>query len=238
MLKKLLLAGLFIGVFFIVFWLAFTATIQSGSVSVPEVGGQSLEEAQRNLAGVNLDFLLDSGLASYSEEIAAGMVVRQEPRGGSSIKKGNTVRLGISLGPARIVLPDVTGRTVQEAELTLRGIGLDLGVTATAALPGSVPSVIAAQMPSAGQPVPPTVRLGLLVAGPDSRTAWVMPDCSGRSLEEVQPILREKGLHLERNREIALPHYQEGLVMAQTPTAGSRVMQGDPIVLTINRRRL
>jgi len=236
MLKKLLMAALCLVVFFVVFWLAFTATIQSGSVSVPDVAGQSLEEAQQSLAGVNLDFLLDSGLAAYSEEIAAGRVVRQEPRGDSSIKKGNTVRLGISLGPARITLPDLVGRTVQEAELTLRGIGLEVGDLSTAALPGSEPGTIVAQTPPAGRPSPPTVRIGLLVAGPDSRAAWVMPDCTSRSLEAVQPSLRGHGLRLERNREISLPHYQEGLVMAHTPTAGSRVLQGDPVVLTINRR--
>jgi serine/threonine-protein kinase len=237
MLKKLLMAALCLAVFFVAFWFAFTATIQSGSVAVPEVGGRSLEEAQQALAGVNLDFLLDSGLAAYSEEIAPGLVVRQEPRGGSSIKKGNTVRLGISLGPARVSLPDLGGRTVQEAELTLRGMGLEVGVVATAAVAGAQPGTIVAQMPAAGRPSPPTTRIGLLVAGPDSRPAWVMPDCTGRSVDGVQPLLKGRGLRAERNREISLPHYQEGLVMAHTPTAGARVLAGEAVVLTVNRRR-
>jgi beta-lactam-binding protein with PASTA domain len=201
------------------------------------VAGIGLEEARQTLAMVNLEFILDSGLASYSEEIQAGAVVRQEPRGGSSIKMGNTVRLGISLGPARVVLPDLAGRTLQEAEMTLRGIGLEMGDLATASLPGIRPGTVAAQNPPPGVPSRPSVRVGLLVASADARTAWVMPDCAGKPQESVLPPLRARGLRPERTREIVLPHYQEGLVMAQTPVAGARVQQGDSVVLTVNRRR-
>lgn len=238
MLKKLLLAGLCLSAFFVAFWFAFTATIQSGSVSVPDVAGRTLEDAQGTLAALNLDFLLDSGLAAYSEEVQVGNVVRQEPRGGSSIKKGNVVRLGISLGPARLTLPGLTGRTVQEAELTLRSLGVEIGDIAVAGLPGVEEGMIAAQNPPAGIPSSPSVRVTLLVAGPGSRPAWVMPDCTGHSLDTVEPALRAHGLRLERSREIALPHYQEGMVMAHTPTAGSRVPEGDAVVLTVNRRTL
>jgi serine/threonine-protein kinase len=237
MLKKLLLAALCVVAFFVAFWFAFTATIQSGSVSVPAVTGRTLEEAQGDLAGLNLEFVLDSGLAAHSEEVQLGRVVRQEPRQGSAIKKGGLVRVGISLGPARMVLPDLTGRPLQEAELSLRGIGVEIADLATAGVPGAEPGTVAAQSPSEGVPSPPDTRVELLVAGPGSRPAWVMPDFTGRSAEAVRPALLARGLRPERDREIVLPHYQEGIVMAQTPAAGSRVRTGDAVVLTVNRRR-
>jgi len=238
MLKKLLLSALLLAVFFTAFWLSFVRTIHSGSVRVPDVTGKPLEDARRILAQDNLEFVLDSGLAAYAEEIKPGSVVLQDPRGGSTIKQGNAVRLGISLGPARVVLPDLVGKTAQEAELILKGQSLSAGVFASLAWSGKEPGSVVGQQPPAGALAPPAVQVDVLFAAQDSTRSFVMPECTGKPLERVRQEFLQRGLRLEKVRELSLAHYQEGIVMAQTPPAGSRLAQNDPVVLTVNRRSL
>ena len=238
MLKKFGLFALLLGIFFVAFWFSFVRTIHSGIVRVPEVTGMSLEEAQQILAQNNLEFVLDSGLASYADEVKAGSVVHQDPRGGSTIKQGNAVRLGISLGPARAILPELIGKTIQESELILKGQGLNPGVFASLAWPGMEPGAVISQHPPPNALAPPTIQVDLLLAAAASAPAYLMPDCSGKSADRIRQELLRRGFRLEKLRELSLAHYQEGVVMAQTPPAGYRLAQGEAVVLTVNRRSL
>jgi len=222
----------------VAFWFAFVSTIHSGTVRVPDVAGRTLEEARRVLVSSNLAFVLDSRLAAYSDDIKPGGVVRQDPRGGSTIKQGNTVRLGISLGPARVTLPNLVGKTVQESEMLLKGQALEAGDFGSLAWPGREPGRVVAQQPPADALQPPTVRVDLLLASADSVETYVMPDCAGKPLESVREEFLRRGFKLEKVREISLSHYQEGIIMAQTPPAGYRLFQRDGVVLTVNRRNL
>jgi serine/threonine-protein kinase len=238
MLKKLALFALLLGVFFVTFWFSFVRTIHSGTVRVPEVTGMPLEDARKVLAQNNLEFVLDSGLANYADETRPGSVVRQDPRGGSTIKQGNAVRLGISLGPARMVLPALVGKTIQESELTLKGQSLSPGVFASLAWSGAEPGRVVAQYPAPNALVPPTVQVDLLLAAGTSARTYLMPDCAGKPADRVRQEFLQRGFRLEKMRELSLAHYQEGVVMAQTPPAGFRLAQGDAVVLTVNRRSI
>ena len=77
--------------------------------------------------------LEESGMAvvvqqESSFEVAAGIVIRTEPPGGTVVNVGDQVTVVESTGPAFVAVPDLTGTTPEEAEATLAAQGLLLEV--------------------------------------------------------------------------------------------------------------
>ncbi len=76
-----------------------------------------------------------------SESVNAGLVTRQIPEAGTEMKKGAAITLYVSDGPAMMIVPDLLGQTLEQAENTLKNNNLKLGdvreITSGAA-PGTV----------------------------------------------------------------------------------------------------
>ena len=88
-------------------------------VSVPNVIGfpydQAASELQRAGFGV--------ARVEVDSDLTAGIVVGQDPDGGSTSAKGSTVTLSISRGPTTSAVPDVTNQDVAIARTTLEAAG-------------------------------------------------------------------------------------------------------------------
>jgi eukaryotic-like serine/threonine-protein kinase len=88
-------------------------------VTVPNVIGLAYEQAaselQRSGFGV--------ARVDVDSDLARGVVVEQDPDGGSSGSKGSTVTLSVSRGPTTSSVPDVTNQDVTIAEQTLKAAG-------------------------------------------------------------------------------------------------------------------
>ncbi len=88
-------------------------------VSVPNVIGfpydQAAFELQRAGFGV--------ARVEVDSDLAKGIVVGQDPDGGSNSSKGSTVTLSVSKGPVTSAVPDVTNQDVSIAKSTLEAAG-------------------------------------------------------------------------------------------------------------------
>ena len=76
-------------------------------VVVPDVVGLPQGLAESSIVSANL--LVGAVTTANSDTVPAGDVISQNPGGGSSVPPGTLVDLVISLGPADVVVPDVTG---------------------------------------------------------------------------------------------------------------------------------
>ena len=61
-----------------------------------------------------------------SDTVPSGIVIDQNPRGGTRISKGETVLIAVSTGIAQVNVPQVTGKTVTDAIQILKDAGLDV----------------------------------------------------------------------------------------------------------------
>lgn len=95
-------------------------------VDVPDVTGLSIEVATAELEaqGLKADVLL----ARINSPEAQGDVAEQSPGEGVEAAEGDTVELTVSKGPRMLVVPDVTGRDVDEARSTLEEAGFAVKV--------------------------------------------------------------------------------------------------------------
>ena len=98
------------------------------SISVPSVVGYDNEAAMNTLAdqGFKAERTYD-----YSDSVAAGMVISQNPVAGTAAKKGSTVTLVVSQGKEAVAVPDVYNKTQDEAKAALTAAGLTVTSTTT-----------------------------------------------------------------------------------------------------------
>lgn len=76
-------------------------------IAVPSLVGRSVEDARRQLGERGLD-VADIMELPHPER-PAGVVVAQSPLAGQRLRPGGRVSLGVSSGPPRARVPDVTG---------------------------------------------------------------------------------------------------------------------------------
>ncbi|MFJ1970790.1 Stk1 family PASTA domain-containing Ser/Thr kinase [Streptomyces sp. NPDC087903] len=104
---------------------AIALLVSKGSpVDVPDVSGESLEDARADLeeAGLTVEV---SAEQIYSDD-DKGEVARQTPLEGSEAAEGDTVTLTLSKGPEMIEVPDVVGDSVDEATSALQDAGFEV----------------------------------------------------------------------------------------------------------------
>jgi membrane peptidoglycan carboxypeptidase len=141
--------------------------IQGRQITVPDVRGLSINEARSKIEGAGFAFR-DGGITD--SELPAGTVARSDPASGNSASTGSQVTAYTSNG-AQVLLPDVVGRSFDEAKSILSGFsvrsetGNNKGkvtamnpVAGTPAIPGGEVIVIVEAEPAAGAapaPAPP-----------------------------------------------------------------------------------
>lgn len=88
-------------------------------IDVPQLAGKSKAEALAALQALGLQAKLSE---SYSDTVAADLVISQKPEGGQ-LYKNDSVELTISLGPELIEVPHVVGKSQADAIKALEDAG-------------------------------------------------------------------------------------------------------------------
>jgi serine/threonine-protein kinase len=86
-------------------------------VQVPSVAGEAQDQAQSDI--VAQGFKVGTVSSDPSDSVASGSVISTDPAGGTMAAQGAPVNLIISSGPAKIQVPDETGKTQADAEADL-----------------------------------------------------------------------------------------------------------------------
>jgi len=82
-------------------------------VEVPAVVGLTPSDAERAVAGLGLQIEVERQY--YSPQIPEGRIMTQLPLPGTKVRRGWQVRVAQSLGPQRVVIPDVTKQSERAA---------------------------------------------------------------------------------------------------------------------------
>ena len=98
-------------------------TITEPASLVPDFVGKNYDADVRNNRSYVGDYLFYVTL-EYSDTVAEGRIIRQEPAAGEVLEKGGTISLVVSRGPQMIEMPNVIGFTQEGAVKELEGRGL------------------------------------------------------------------------------------------------------------------
>lgn len=208
-------------------------------VLVPVVTGLLSQDARGLIEGQGLTF--QEASKEFSSDVPEGRVLRQRPLPGVSIAQGDVVTVTISLGPAIVRVPEVTGLTVAQAEARLRELGLRGALRETWHATVKA-GVVFQQDPAPGASLAKEGQVTLTVSkGPERVT---VPNVVGLPEERAQRAILQAGL-----RNFPWVNYQGhdvlpnealvkvciGCVLSTTPGPGEMVELGTEIRMAVRK---
>src|SRR4051794_30975433 len=116
-------------------------------VAVPDVSGDSAVDAANALGQAGFKSKSSQEASSTVDE---GKVVRTDPAAGNRVDKGSTVTIFVSSGPEQISVPNVMGKTGDEAKADIEAAGLVYKEAATAPSNADQDGKVVQQNPSGG----------------------------------------------------------------------------------------
>jgi beta-lactam-binding protein with PASTA domain len=168
--------------------------IHGQEVVVPTLVGLSPSEAERAVSGPGL--LVEIERQYYSPQIPEGRIMSQLPLPGTKVRRGWQVRVAQSLGPLRVVIPDVTGQSEHAAELNIRRRGLELVSTAEVQISGLPPDQVLSQSPAANASQVAAPKISLLLTATADPEVFTMPSFLGQPLGSASRTLQDAGFKL------------------------------------------
>jgi eukaryotic-like serine/threonine-protein kinase len=118
--------------------------------SIPGVIGMSQDQAQNALEAAGFEL---GDVSQRPSSQLAGTVIDSRPRSGTQAPMPSQVALVVSAGPTTVIVPDVVGHQLADAQLLLRQAGLGVGVVAYGNGGNAVAdasAMVSAQSPAAG----------------------------------------------------------------------------------------
>ena len=207
------------------------ALIGPGSrVVVPSVVGASVEEADAALTPLGLRSEVIE--KRFDEEIASGKILESNPSGGGKIEEGGIVKLTISKGQERYVIPVLTGLTPEAAIKALTSQPLkSAGITEE--FNSTIPKgLVISTNPSNGEKVKRDTPVAILVSKGLEEIA--LTTYVGQSGEQAQNELTDAGFNVESTFAYS-ETIAAGAVISQTPAGVVSAPKGTTIALVVSK---
>jgi len=201
-------------------------------VPVPNIVGMSEDQAQLALEKQGLDW--GTPTRAYSDTVPAGSVVSCQPKVGQKVGLGQAVTAVISRGVETKTVPDVVGKTKDQASAVIKGAGLTLG-DVTEQYSASVDSgKVISSDPKAGKVIEHTAKISIVVS--KGKEPATIPDVTGQSEDEAKKTLEDAGLKKGKVSKDYSDSVAKGNVISSSPIAGaSGYYKGDSVDLTISK---
>lgn len=229
LLRWVLVTGLvcFVAGYLLMTVLFFPGWGRSAIVTVPDLTGQTAQQAERSLDRAGLD--AQRGDTLPNSRVRRGRVLLQTPLPGEEVTRGSTVRIVLSGGPEVRQVPSLRGLSRADAIGLLQRFGFRvairrvndrrdegtlLGVSPAAGEPAAVGQVVTMTY-SAG---PPFVRV---------------PAVAGLQTEDAQARLQAVGLELGRVGYDPSSAEPVGTVVAQNPAPADSLRMGASVRVTL-----
>lgn len=210
-------------------WQALNAYLNVPEVSVPDLVGRSLVEAETIARQRRLNVQVVQQV--HNATLPTGSVVSQDPPAGTPVKVNRAVGLVTSLGPEMVTVPDVRRRSLEDTRFAVEQARLVVGEIRET-YDDAVPSGFTiTQDPAPGASVARGTPVNLTVS--KGQQAIVLPDLVGRMLDDARRALQDLGVTLRDVTQVARDDVPAGQVVAMTPPAGTRIGHGDPVGVAI-----
>lgn len=198
-----------------------------GVTTVPaNLVGASSAQARTSVEGAGLTW---STQQIYSESVPRGRVIATDPSAGARTRKGSTLLAQVSRGPERFTVPDLGGRTWEEATAAIERANLVVGSRVEEFNDTVGSGRVIRTDPKAGTDLQRGTTVNLVVSR--GREPVPLPDLKGRNLKDARKDLTALGLKVETLPSVYDPQIPKDAVVKQEP-GPSQVYVGDTVRLT------
>jgi serine/threonine-protein kinase len=199
-------------------------------IAIPDVVNREFSVAQQLLLARGLN-PVKSGTTT-SDKVKPGRVAFQNPIANSVVREGRNVYLTVSGGEEQVLLPNLRGRSLRDAKITLEQLDLRLGLV----------TYISSDLPEetvVGQGIPPARKVNKLTSIPVTISSGAdmsqldVPNIVGMSLEEAQQTLTAQRLKLGKITYKQSNNLVPNTVISQSPGPNDKVDVNTPIDVII-----
>ena len=195
----------------------------------PAVINLSATAAKAKVEKAGLKF--KEGDPAYSETVAKGSVVRTDPDAGARIPKDGTVTAVISLGPERHAVPDVRGKTLDEAQSLLDAASLSFGRAVEHYNEKIAKGKVITTDPVPGTQLRRDAAVNVILSrGPKPID---IPDWTGRNGDRAVAALTKLGFDVQRDDQYS-DTVPLGRVISQSPSSGTG-FKDDQVKLIVSK---
>ena len=189
---------------------------------VPNVAGKTAVDA--NMAIINANLVVGTVTTAYSNTVAAGKVISQNPAGGTKVNIDSTVTYKVSLG--KPVVPDVVGKTVADANTAIKSANLKVGTVTTAYSDTVAAGKVISQSPAKDT----KVLIGSAVNYVKSLGSKpVVPNVVGKTVADANTAIKSANLKVGTVTTAYSDTVAAGKVIRQSPAAGTKVLIGSAV---------
>jgi serine/threonine-protein kinase len=199
-------------------------------VVVPSVVGGTYEQALSTLTPLGLTTVILE--KRFDEDIAKGAIIETSPPGGGRVESGGEVKLIVSKGPERYIIPSVAGLTPEAATNALEKFPLIVGAN-TEVFNKEIPKgFVISTKPESGTEVKRDTPVSLVISKGVETVALV--SYSGKSGEQALNELNDLGFNVESTYAFN-ERVLSGVVISQTPTGVDVAPKGSTVTLIISK---
>ncbi|MCX5055700.1 Stk1 family PASTA domain-containing Ser/Thr kinase [Streptomyces sp. NBC_00201] len=208
--------------------------VGNDTVKVPNLVSLSQSDAEKQL--INSDLKVGSVKKQPCESQTKGSVCSQDPAAKTDVKKNSTVNLVVSTGAPKVAVPNVTGKTLDEAKQILEGDDYQFVVKTTSEESTTEdPNRVLDQDPKLGKEVEKGSTITLTVAKAPQTVA--VPDISGQSCDDAKKQLQSVGLNGNCVNTPTTDDNQVDKVISTSPTIGTQVKKNTAVQINIGQKQ-
>ncbi|MDQ6614308.1 MAG: PASTA domain-containing protein, partial [Actinomycetota bacterium] len=202
---------------------ALAVTPAPAQVKVPDVRNQDQQSAENILRGAGL--VPGTPVTQNSDTVPANAVIDENPAAGTSVAKGSTVTLTVSVGKAQVKIPDEAGKdpTVAGAELGALNLKVSSANEASNAEPTGK---VTRTSPAAGTSVASGSSVTIYVSS--GAQMVTVPSVVGQPASSARAVLQAAGFSVSVS-----PSGASGLVVSQSPSGGNTASKGSTVTIVV-----
>lgn len=219
--------------FFFSALISYQLTLKGEMVTIPDLTQLTLDEARKILTDKKLA-IIKSGIELH-ENIEKDKIIQQDPLPGSKIKVNNVVKVVLSAGKEKVIVPRFIGRTLQSINPELLKAGLVKGRIAHIHTSAYAAGKIIAQQPSPDEEVARGFRISFLVSQGEQEKKFLMPDLIGKRASVALKKLKELEFNIGHIRYSYYPGLDSGIIINQYPDPGSRIQKRNLITMEVSK---
>lgn len=200
-------------------------------VPVPDIVGMSQDEAKATVEAQGL--VWSAPTREYSDTVPAGSVISCEPKAGERVAPNRAVTAVVSRGVETTQVPDLAGKTEEQARQALEAQGLSLGTVTREYSADVDQGAVISSDPEAGRTVNHSTAVSVVVS--QGRQPTTVPDVSSMSKKEAKEALEKAGLSLGETKEEYSDTVAKDKVVSSSPAAGAAAFYGDSVDVVLSK---
>ncbi len=201
---------------------------------VPDLVGKEVVYALEVLSDLGLNTKVKG--AAFDPKVPKHYVIAQKPDPGHEIKRGRDVRLVISRGPRAVIVPNLAGLDLPQANIIIEQNGLVKGHVGHTYHKKVPMKEIVTQYPLPGRTCVRGETVNLLISIGRTPEPIQMLKLVGMGLNQAIDRIENNMLRVGTITIESRPDVADDIVVAHSPEAGYPVQRSKRVALTINRQ--